>query len=467
MPLIRRLVRTSMCAFSAFAAASAVAAVPASAAEYVPGQVIVGYAPMPGPSAATVTADISRRMGARIASATPAPTPGEHILRLRQGQSVGSAVSQLRHQPGVAYAIPNYVAHIAGSFIPNDPGRSSVARGWESMQWNFLPGSGVNAPAAWANLRADRRPGGRGVTVAILDTGVAYRDWQHFRRSPDFNQTKFVKPYDFVAKNSYPLDREGHGTFVSGLVAESTNNGFGLTGLAYGVSIMPVRILAADGTGDAATISRGIRYAATHGAQVINLSLEFSLDVTSSDIPDIISAIGFAHRRGVVVVAASGNEGVSQVAYPAAAPAVISVGATTKDRCLANYSNGGARLDLVAPGGGTDSTLLSNDPSCHPTRSLPNISQLTFFDVSHPDRFGYPGGWFGTSMAAPHVAATAALVIASGVIGRHPSPDQVLARLETTAQTLGSAKPNPDYGYGLLNAGAATAPSASAARHRP
>jgi serine protease len=466
MPLIRRLLRLSLCAFAVLAVASAVAVVPASAADYAPGVVIVGYAPVPGPPAATVTADISRRMGARIASAAPAPTPGEHILRLRRGESVVAAVAQLRHQPGVAYAVPNYVAHLAGSFIPNDPGRSRVVRGWESMQWNFLPGSGVNAPGAWANLRADRRPGGKGVTVAILDTGVAYRDWHNFKRAPDFNQTRFVKPRDFVAKSAYPLDREGHGTFVAGLVAESTNNGFGLTGLAYGVSVMPVRILAADGTGDAATISQGIRYAATHGAQVINLSLEFSLDVTSSDIPDIISAIRFAHRRGVVVVAASGNEGVSQVAYPARAPEVISVGATTKDRCLANYSNGGARLDMVAPGGGTDTTLLSGDPNCHPTRALPNISQMTFPDASQPGRFGYPGGWYGTSMAAPHVAAAAALVIASGVIGRHPSPDQVLARLETTAQTLGGVKPNADYGYGLLDAEAATAPTASAAKRR-
>ena len=82
---------------------------------------------------------------------------------------------------------------------------------------------------------------------------------------------------------------------------------------------------------------------------------------------------------------------------------------------------------------------------------------MTFLDASNPSRFGYPGGWFGTSMAAPHVAAAAALVIASGVIGRHPSPDQVLARLEATAQPLGTARPNPDYGYGLLDAGAATA----------
>jgi serine protease len=225
-----------------------------------------------------------------------------------------------------------------------------------------------------------------------------------------------------------------------------------------------VRILGADGTGDAATISRGIRYAATHGAQVINLSLEFSLDVTPADIPDIVSAIRFAHSRGVVVVAAAGNEGVQQVAYPARASAVISVGATTRDRCLANYSNDGSRLDLVAPGGGDDTSLLS-DPNCHPSRNLPDISQLTFLDSSDPSRFGYPG-MHGTSMSSPHVAATAALVIASGVLGRHPSPDQVLARLEETAQPLGGSKPNANYGYGLLDAGAATAPLASSSRHK-
>ena len=198
---------------------------------------------------------------------------------------------------------------------------------------------------------------------------------------------------------------------------------------------------------------------------MINLSLEFSLDVTSSDIPDIISAIHFAHSRGVVVVAAAGNEGVEQVAYPARAPAVISVGATTKDRCLADYSNGGARLDLVAPGGGDDTTLLT-DSNCHACRNLPDISQITFFDPSHPRRFGYPSGWYGTSMSSPHVAAVAALVIASGVIGRRPSSDAILKQLEQTAQTLGGTKPNQSYGYGLLDAGAATSKPATAARSR-
>jgi serine protease len=461
MNRIRRLTTAALASAAALAFSATLGPAVASAADYVPGQVIVGYAQTPNQA---VAADVARQTGIPAAQpVAPAPAPNETVVSVPRGVSVGQAIKRLRHQHGVAYAVPNFIAHAAGDWIPDDPGRGSAARGWERMQWNFLPGTGVNAPVAWANLRGVRRPGGKGVTVAILDTGVAYRDWNQFHRSPDFNHTRFVQPYDFVAHNRYPLDREGHGTFVTGTIAESTNNGYGLTGLAYGASIMPVRILDADGTGDAATISRGIRYAATHGAQVINLSLEFSLDVTSSDIPDIISAIGFAHSHGVVVVAAAGNEGVEQVAYPARAPAVISVGATTRDRCLANYSNGGARLDLVAPGGGNDTSVL-DDPNCQTARNLPDITQLTFFDPSNPDHFGYPGGWYGTSMSSPHVAAAAALVIASGVIGRRPTPDKVLARLEQTAQTLGASKPNQFYGYGLVDAGAATSRAIAARR---
>src|SRR5207302_4819234 len=128
------------------------------------------------------------------------------------------------------------------------------------------------------------------------------------------------------------------------------------------------------GWGDAATISRGIRYAVNHGAQVINLSLEFDPSVNGADIPDIISALRYAHSHGVVVVAASGNESDTEMAYPARSQDVISVGATTRDRCLAAYSNTDRRLDLVAPGGGPDSGL--SDPNCHPYRRLPSIFQL-------------------------------------------------------------------------------------------
>ena len=172
-----------------------------------------------------------------------------------------------------------------------------------------------------------------------------------------------------------------------------------------------------------------------------------------------MNAISYAHRRGVTVVGAAGNDETKQIAYPARAQGVISVGATTRDRCLANYSNGGQGLDLVAPGGGDDA-IMAGEPDCHPERSLPSIYQLTLTSPPHWNQFGYPSYYIGTSMSSPHVAAAAALVISSRVIGPHPTPDQILARLEQTATPLptGGAKPNADYGYGLLNAGAATAP---------
>lgn len=456
--VIRRVAIALAVATAALAATALGLPAPARAADYLPGVVLVGYRVMPaGPIAAR---DAS--MGVREAG--PAEAPNERMLRLAPGIGVWAAIERLRRQPEVAYAVPDYLAHTDGTpeWIPNDPGKAGVPGGWEKMQWNFLPGEGVNAPEAWANLIADDRPGGRGVIVAVLDTGVAYRDWHQFRKSPDFQGARFTHPYDFVANNRFPLDRNGHGTFVAGEIAESTNNGFGLTGLAYGATIMPVRVLNEYGWGDAVTISKGIRYAARHGARVINLSLEFDPSVTAGEIPDIMSAIRYANRRGAVVVAAAGNEGLEQIAYPARAPTVISVGATTADGCLADYSNGGTRLDLVAPGGGDDASL-PDEPNCQPERDLPDIYQMTFVDPSNPRRFGFPGGWFGTSMSAPEVAATAALVIASGVIGHHPSPQRVLARLEATAQPLGGTRPNSNYGFGLLDAGAATAPTAPTA----
>ena len=432
----------------------------APGAPYRLGEVGVGYQPAP---LAAATRAVTSALGGGSGPVNVAQP--EQEVRVPPGVSVGQEVARLQGRPGIAYAVPNYVAHAAGAapaqWIPDDPGRAGTAAGWEQMQWNFLPNVGINAPAGWANLRAAGHPGGRGVTVAVLDTGVAYRDWHQFRRSPDFDTTHFAKPYDFVANNAFPLDREGHGTFVTGTIAESTGNGIGLTGVAYGATIMPVRVLDANGLGDAATIGRGIRYATDHGAQVINLSLEFDPSVGARDIPSIVSALGYAHRHGVVVVGAAGNESEPEMAYPARDHAVISVGATTRDRCLAEYSNDGHGLDLVAPGGGQDATL-TGDPDCHPDRNLPDIFQMTFGDPAHPDRFGYPGQWYGTSMSAPHVAGLAALVIASGVLGRHPSPERVLAHLEATAQKLGGATPNPTYGYGLIDAGAATARSTPA-----
>jgi serine protease len=458
--IIRRVATTTLTALALCAGGSVAAASASTVAPYRPGVVVVGYE---SATTATAAAAVANRHGVRESS-TETDSPETRIVRVPRGSSVPQEVARLRHEAGVVYAVPDFLAHASGSpgWFPDDPGNARRSKGWQRMQWNFVSGAGVNAPQAWANLFAVRRGGAKGTVIAVLDTGVAYRNWHQFRRSPDFGRTKFTAPYDFVAGNRHPLDREGHGTFVTGMIAESTNNGVGLTGLAYGATIMPVRVLDQSGWGDASTISKGIRYAVAHGAQVINLSLEFPPGTTAADIPGMVSAIHFAYRRGVVVVGASGNESDSVIAYPARDSDAISVGATTLDRCLADYSNGGAKLDLVAPGGGNDATL-QGDASCHPERNLPDIYQMTFGDPSSPNKFGFPGGWYGTSMAAPHVAAIAALVIASGVIGHHPGPDQVLGRLEATAQPLGGSKPNGHYGYGLVDAGAATAPAASTA----
>src|SRR3954471_10581274 len=347
------------------------------------------------------------------------------------------------------------VAHTAG-VVPNDPGRAKVPGGWEKIQWNFSGPFGVNAPDAWANVAAAGHPGGRGVVVAVLDTGVAYANHGRRRRSPDLKRSTFVRGYDFISHDPRPDDPEGHGTHVASTIAEATNNGFGLTGLAYGARIMPVRVLNAKGEGTSRRIARGIRFAATHGAKIINLSLDFAPQVEARQIRAVLRALEYAHTRGSLVVASAGNLGLGMVNYPARAPHVLAVGATTEHGCLAGFSNRGRWLDLVAPGGGSDAEL-GGDPACVARRHGRAIYQLTLRGRGL-SAFGVPRDFVGTSMAAPHVSATAALVVASGVLGADPSPDAIEQRLESTARDLGAPGYDGRYGWGLVDAAAATVP---------
>jgi serine protease len=438
----------------AFAILGALGAATASAAApsaYAPNEILVRYAASTSPAA---RATMARAVGG-IDPAVLAP--GTRLLRLAPGVSVASALRKLRGRRDIAWAVPDYLAHASGGWIPNDQGAGSAPGDWQQLQWNFVGPFGVNAPEAWANVAADGRPGGKGPVVAVLDTGVAYANRGTFLLSPDFSPYEFVQGYDFVANDPFPNDRNGHGTFVAGTIAEATNNRRGLTGLAFAARIMPVRVLDTQGEGEASTIAEGVRFAVQHGARVINLSLEFSPNVTAADIPELIEALRDARRRGVLVVAAAGNEGHTAIAYPARAPDVVSVGATTEHGCLAGYSNDGAGLTLVAPGGGADANL-PGDPNCHPEQPAGRDIYQETFTGSSVRRFGLPSGYEGTSMASPHVAATAALIIASGVLGRSPTPAQITARLRATARKLGGGGDERLYGAGLVDAGAATAP---------
>jgi serine protease len=394
---------------------------------------------------------------------------GEKLVKLPEGVDLATAQRALGSNPAVAYAVPNYVAH--ASAIPNDPGPAGFPGGWQRSQWNFLPcGSlcgeapaeyqergGLNAPEAWDILKQRGAAGANGAKVAVLDTGVAYMTRKpKFRKSPDFSRKQFLPGFDFVDKDPMPVDEDGHGTHIAGTIGERTGNGFGLTGLAPRAKIIPVRVLDSEGFGTARDIARGIRWAAEHRAQVINMSFEFSLGINSCrKIKGICAAIKFAFKRGALVVGAAGNENGEPVAYPAGAPHVIGVGRTTKDACLASDSRTGAGLDLVAPGGGFPALSTCGTDDAFFTRGVP-IFQLTF-DRPGFTHFGYPGGYEGTSMAAAHVSGVAAMVIASHVVGRKPAA--VECQLEATARRtdppLGQPYDQRLFGAGLLDAAAA------------
>ena len=412
----------------------------ARAAPFAAGQVIVRFkagAP-PAARARAQSASGTRTAGTLRGGATR--------LELAGARSVRAAVATLREDPSVAYAVPNYTARASG-FYPNDPGFR--------LQWNFSGPFGINMPDAWELASRRNAPGGRGAIVAVLDTGVAYRALGRMRRAPDLHA--FVRGYDFVDDDPYPLDLNGHGTHVAGTIAEATNNDLGAAGIAYGARIMPVRTLDAWGNGNAATISRGIRYAVDHHADVINLSLEFASFIEASDVPELVAAIRDARDHRVVITSVAGNEGkTSALPFPARSSGVIAVAATTADGCQAKYSNAGAQVDVAAPGGGPDAAP-ADDPwdtaHCRAGLAGRSIYQQTLRpDLVH---FALPSGYYGTSMAAPHVAGLAALIIASRRLGRHPAPAAVQQLIEQTARDIGPPGYDVRYGHGLIDAAAA------------
>ena len=421
----------------------------------------------------------AHRFAARQVVVKFAGEPRARTVGLPRGAGVLAAARALRAKPNVEYAEPNYAAHASAvepePVVPDDPGTyeptvgfNNYPGGWVTKQWDFLnysgtsttrlptsPG-GIDAPGAWANLEAVGRPGGQGIVVAVLDSGIAYRDLgTKYLRSPDFAAEQFVPGEDFVDRDHLPLDENGHGTHVAGTIAEQTDNGIGLTGLAYGVKLMPVRVLNRANVGYANRIAAGIRYAVEHHAQVINMSFNFAC---GEKVPQVDEALREAYEHGIVTVASGGNLSASAssvkscVSEPATGPRVIGVGGTTEGGCIGSYSLAGKGIDVVAPGGGTPAA------GCPSILSRP-IYQVTLKPGSTTE-FTIPTNYAGTSMAAAHVSATAALVLASGVIPATLSPKArvraVTKRLEVTARSLGY--PKTVQGAGLIDAARATMP---------
>ncbi len=284
---------------------------------------------------------------------------------------------------------------------PNDPEYSK--------QWNFR---NINIEKAWDESK------GEGITVAVIDTGVS--------KVPDLKLTKFVKGYDFVNDKENADDDNGHGTHVAGTIAQSTNNGYGVAGIAYQSSIMPLKVLSGSGGGTIADIAESIKFAADNSADVINMSLGGGGASTMME-----EAIKYAHGKGVVIVAAAGNEGRNTAAYPARYPDVISVSAIDAAGDKASYSNFGAGVDISAPGGSETGKIIQNTVD-------PSSGESVFV------------GFQGTSMAAPHVAGVAALIKATGV----EDPTEVSDILKQSSRKIQEDHLN-HFGAGNLDAGAA------------
>jgi serine protease len=292
-------------------------------------------------------------------------------------------------------------------------------------QWHMRQ---LGMPDAW------KRGNGKGVVVAVIDTGVT--------KVGDLAETKFVPGFNFVANNANAADDHGHGTHVAGTIAQSTNNKLGVAGVAYGAAIMPIKVLSARGSGSVAGITQGIRWAADHGANVINMSLGGPTSMGS-----MASAVKYAREKGVVIIAAAGNDGRGRVGYPAAYPGVVAVAATQFDESTTFYSNWGKEIDVAAPGGNTRVDQNGDgkpDGVLQHTIVPGNISQTDYL-------------WFmGTSMASPHAAGVAALIMGAGV----KKPDAVEEILLGTARkpkasATTDARIDDHYGAGIADANAA------------
>jgi serine protease len=350
-------------------------------------------------------------------------------VHLLPGLSVAEALRRLSVMPEVDYATPNQIYH--AFFTPNDPGFP--------QQWNLQQ---VHSPRTWDIQRGDPS-----VVVAVIDTGVAFENFGPFGEAPDWPTNAFVTGFNVFTGDSHADDDNGHGTNVASIVAEAANNGIGYAGLAFSCSLMPVKVLMADGFGDVASIADAIDYVTNFSlnghnpVKVINLSLGGAGDDRTLD-----DSIDRAFAAGITVVAAAGNHvnpgDPTAVSFPAAHPNVIAVGAVDVNKQIASYSNFGPEVSVVAPGGGCD----FNDP----TNGFVFTQNYIFDQQGNPlafNVFSYDEGFCGTSQATPHVAAVAALLYQQGIT----DPAAIRAAIESTAEHLGaSGARNDQYGHGLV-----------------
>ncbi len=366
-----------------------------SKAEFEPNAVVVKFKKQ--------TTTSARKAAVAKYRATTEDSVSSDVVKLKGDLPAQDLLKKVKADPAVEVAALNYKRRIAA--VPNDTY-------YGSDQSTYL--NTVRIPQAW-----DLSKSAGSQIVAVLDTGV---DAGH----PDL-AGHLVAGYNAVSSTRpNPVDDNGHGTMTLGIIAAGANNAAGVAGVGWSAKAMPVKVLAADGSGYDADIAEGIYWATDHGAKVINLSLG-----SPGDGAVLHDAVKYAVGKGVVVVAAAGNDGSDVLQFPAAYPEVIAVAATTAGGAKASFSSFGDWVDVAAPGWDILSTGVR---AMTPTGSVPY--------------------WYcsGTSCSAPIVAGIAALVK-----NKWPTftPAQVQTRLKALARDAGPRGADPYFGAGIVDAYAA------------
>lgn len=398
-----------------------------SFAEYEPGVVLIGF----DPKEITIRMidNHHKQAGTRLINRIEGLNVD--VVSLKKGQTPEETIAFYENLPGVRYAELNYYAYALNSpgQVPNDQ--------YFNYQWALKI---IDMPLAWGICRdADD------VLVAVLDTGMIIHEDLFPHPYGEWGNIRWDLGKDFADKDDQPFDTDpytdennpSHGAHVAGTIGALTDNEIGVAGAAWKVGIVPVRVLGEKGVGTYADIAEGIMYATDIGVDIINLSLGSS--VGSRTLAD---ACKYAYDKGVTLIAAAGNNN-SPVFYPAAYDEVIAVAAVGPDGRRAPYSNYGPQIDVAAPGGYWP--LDENLPISKVHDYLILSTSGYYYDLNnnHQEYVAMEG----TSMAAPHVAGVAALLIANGTAS---TPADVRQALISSANRY--SNPNVELGYGLINA---------------